>query len=251
MIEKIFEKIEVIEPFPAVYIDSLDLIVIADLHLGYETAAAEEGMFIPKIQYKKISKDIEQICRKREANRVLINGDVKHEFSDMGYHEYKEVSNFFEYMKRVFDDVIIVKGNHDTFLSRITRKHHLNLFDEFHEGEWFFTHGHNDIKISDIKEPYVVIGHEHPSLCLISEIGVREKVKCFLYGEIQDKNMLVLPAFSYFAQGSDVNLVPKKDLLSPILRNIDIDSMKTIGIIEEEKCLPFPKISLMRDLYEH
>ncbi|RLF36472.1 MAG: phosphoesterase, partial [Thermoplasmata archaeon] len=50
---KIFNKIETIEPFPAIKINSLDLIAIADLHLGYETAAAEQGIFIPKIQYKK------------------------------------------------------------------------------------------------------------------------------------------------------------------------------------------------------
>jgi len=59
MTQKIFDVIEIVESFPAVYIKRLNLLVITDLHLGYETAAAEEGMFIPKIQYKKTIEDLE------------------------------------------------------------------------------------------------------------------------------------------------------------------------------------------------
>lgn len=251
MIEKIFDCIEIVEPYPAIYIENLDLLVIADLHLGYETAAVEEGMFIPKIQYKKIKGDMEEISRRRKAKRILINGDVKHEFSETGYHEYKEVSSFFEYVKNVYNEVIVVKGNHDTFIGRITKKYDINLYDEFQEENFFFTHGHQDINIDDVEKKYVILGHEHPSLGLYSEMNVKEKVKCYLYGKIRDKNILVMPAFSYFALGSDVNLIPKKELLSPILRRINIDSMKAIGILEGEKCLHFPEINRMRDLYEH
>ncbi|RLF32017.1 MAG: hypothetical protein DRM98_04595, partial [Thermoplasmata archaeon] len=89
MVDKIFDVIEVVEPFPVVYIESLNMLVIADLHLGYETAAAEEGMFIPKIQYKKTVEDLEIVFKKYRGSRFLINGDVKHEFSETGYHEYR------------------------------------------------------------------------------------------------------------------------------------------------------------------
>ncbi|MDH7517737.1 MAG: metallophosphoesterase [Candidatus Thermoplasmatota archaeon] len=250
MIKKLFDKIRIIEPFPAIYIDDLDLIVIADLHLGYETAATEEGMFIPKIQYKKIVGDINDIYGHIRASRILINGDVKHEFSETGYHEYHEVSSFFDYLKNIFETVIVIKGNHDNFINRITKKHNINLYKEFKEGDFYFTHGHQDINLSDIKEKNLVLAHEHPSLGLYSDINVKEKMKSFLYGKIHDKNLLVLPAFSYFAQGIDVNLVTKTELLSPLLRKIDIDAFKAIGIIEGEKCLPFPSIRQMRELYE-
>lgn len=251
MMEKIFDNIEIIEPFPAIYLEDLDLIIIADLHLGYESAASEDGMFIPKIQYKKTIKDIEVIYAKKHAKRILINGDVKHEFSETSYHEYREVSNFFEFLKRKFDDIIIIKGNHDNFIVRVTKKYEIKLYDMYNEDDFFFIHGHKDVNLDNVKQNNVILGHEHPSIGLISEIGVKEKVKCFLYGEIMGKNMVVMPAFSYFAQGSDVNLIPKKDLLSPILRKIDVDSMKAIGIVEGEKCLSFPKIKHMREeIYE-
>ena len=131
---KIFNKIETIEPFPAIKINSLDLIAIADLHLGYETAAAEQGIFIPKIQYKKTIQNINKILSEKKAKRILINGDIKHEFTETKYHEYKEVDNLLKYLQKRFEEIIIIKGNHDTFISRITKKYdNIKLQDTFHE----------------------------------------------------------------------------------------------------------------------
>lgn len=247
MVDKIFDVIEVVEPFPAVYIRSLNMLVITDLHLGYETAAVEEGMFIPKIQYKKTVKDLELIFKKYNSPRFLINGDVKHEFSETSYHEYKEVSDFFEFIKQFSDDIIVVKGNHDTFIARITKKYGINLYDEYAEEDFLFIHGHKNLDLGEIRQQYIILGHEHPSLALYSELGVKEKIKCFLYGAIDSKNLLVLPAFSYFAQGSDINLIPSDELLSPLLKGINVDSLRAIGVIEGEKCLFFPRIGMLRE----
>ena len=73
--------------------------------------------------------------------------------------------------------------------------------------------------IIEIKQKNIILAHEHPAIGLYTEIGVKEKLKCFLYGKANDKNIVVIPAFSYFAQGSDVNLIPKNELLSPMLKN--------------------------------
>ncbi|RLF39078.1 MAG: hypothetical protein DRN12_07460, partial [Thermoplasmata archaeon] len=91
--------------------------------------------------------------------------------------------------------------------------------------------------------------HEHPSIALYTDIGVKEKIKCFLYGVFGDKQVIVLPAFSYLAPGSDINLIPREELLSPILRTIDIDEMQVIGIIEEDRLLKFPNIGELRRIY--
>lgn len=54
--------IEVIEPYPAIYIKSLDAIVISDLHLGYEGVMAEyHGLFIPRTQFRKELVDIDKL----------------------------------------------------------------------------------------------------------------------------------------------------------------------------------------------
>lgn len=244
---KLFDVMEIVEPFPAVYIEPLSMIAIADLHLGYETAAVEEGMFIPKIQYKKIVADLELILKRYIGSRLLIDGDVKHEFSETGYHEYKEVSDFFDFVKQFSDEIIVVKGNHDTFISKITKRYDITLYDDYSEKDFLFIHGHKSLNLNKVKQRYIILGHEHPSLGLYSDLGIKEKMKCFLYGKSHHKNILVLPAFSYFAQGSDVNLIPHSELLSPVLREIDVDSLEAIGIIEGEKCLSFPRVGLLRE----
>ncbi len=57
-----------------------------------------------------------------------------------------------------------------------------------------------------------------------------------------------MPALSYFAFGSDVNLMPKKELLSPVLRElVDIDDLRVIGISRETGCLDFSQLGKLRE----
>jgi hypothetical protein len=57
---------------------------------------------------------------------------------------------------------------------------------------------------------------------------------------------LVLPAISYYAQGTEINLIPKEELLSPFLKIIDIDEM--IPIVVDYEILAFPKIKFLRKI---
>jgi hypothetical protein len=236
-----------VEPFPALYIQDLKTLVIADLHLGIEGISAEQGMFIPKVQLQKILEDMRELISKQRAERILINGDIKHEFSETSYHEFKEVARFFEFLAQNFEEVIMVKGNHDNFIFRVTNKYDVKLYEEVGMGDYFFIHGHKNKDLKTVKQRNIIIAHEHPSIILHTELGVKEKIKCFLYGRIKNKNFLVMPAFSYFAEGTGINHIPKQELLSPLLRELDIDRMKVVGILEKERYLPFPEISKLRD----
>jgi len=252
---KILENnnIEIIECFPAIYIESIDSIVIADLHLGYEGIMAEQGIFIPKIQFKKELDMLSKIIKKKKASRIIINGDIKHEFSETSYHEFIEVSDLLNFLKNNFKEIILIKGNHDNYIARVSNRYNVKLYEEFKINEFYFLHGHKipiDFMRNDVKT--IIIAHEHPAIALYDEIGVKEKIDCLLYGDMKDgRKIIVLPAFSYFAQGSDVNILPKEELLSPILREyVDIDELNVIGISEEVGCLIFPKIGEIKNIYK-
>ena len=247
---KIFENIFVIESFPALYIQDIDAVVIADLHLGYELLSSEHGVFVPRVQFKKSMEMIKHILEKQKTSRIIIVGDLKHEFSETSYHEYKEVSVFLEELLKHFNEVVVVKGNHDTFITRITRRYNIEVYDEFEDGNYLFVHGHKPKDFDTVKNSTVILGHEHPSIALFTDVGTKEKVKCFLHGKFKGKQLIVLPAFSYFAQGSDVNLIPKEELLSPILKKIDVDEMKGVGVLEGDQLLEFPSIGKLRRIYE-
>ena len=118
----------------------------------------------------------------------------------------------------------------------------LRMLDSYRENGILFVHGHEDFEEEDFDT--VVIGHEHPALVLTEQIGVSEKIEGFLYGQTQDsKNIVVLPAFSSIANGTGVNEVPSRELLSPILRNsVSKGSLKAVGVDREAGLFEFPAL---------
>jgi len=65
---KIFEDIEIINSFRAIYIKELDLLAISDLQLGEELYLAEEkGIFVPQIQLKEMKKELNAIFKKTKS----------------------------------------------------------------------------------------------------------------------------------------------------------------------------------------
>jgi putative SbcD/Mre11-related phosphoesterase len=241
---KLFEDVEIINGHRAIYIQDLDLVVISDLQLGEELYLAEEkGIFVPQVQLKEIKKELNDIFKKVKAKRILINGDLKHEFGEASRQEWREVIDFVEFLRKKVKEIIIVRGNHDNYLLNIASKINLQVFDPFYlEKGYLFTHGHK--KISYPKEFHtLIIGHEEPAI-ILKEGFDKIKLPALLYGKMKNgKRIICLPAFSYLSSGTEVNAVDKEDLLSPILKeDVEIDDLEVIGIDKEVGSLKFGKI---------
>jgi len=241
---KLFEDVEIVNGHRAIYIKELDLVAISDLQLGEELYLAEErGIFVPQIQLKEIKKELNEIFKKVKAKRILINGDLKHEFGEASRQEWREVIDFVEFLRKKVKEIIIVRGNHDNYLLNIASKINLQVFDPFYlEKGYLFTHGHK--KISYPKEFHtLIIGHEEPAI-ILKEGFDKIKLPALLYGKMKNgKRIICLPAFSYLSSGTEVNAVDKEDLLSPILKeDVEIDDLEVIGIDKEVGSLKFGKI---------
>jgi len=241
---KLFEDVEIINGHRAIYIQDLDLVVISDLQLGEELYLAEEkGIFVPQVQLKEIKKELNDIFKKVKAKRILINGDLKHEFGEASRQEWREVIDFVEFLRKKVKEIIVVRGNHDNYLLNIASKINLQVFDPFYlEKGYLFTHGHK--KISYPKEFHtLIIGHEEPAI-ILKEGFDKIKLPALLYGKMKNgKRIICLPAFSYLSSGTEVNAVDKEDLLSPILKeDVEIDDLEVIGIDKEVGALKFGKI---------
>jgi putative SbcD/Mre11-related phosphoesterase len=241
---RLFEDVEIINGHKAIYIQDLDLVVISDLQLGEELYLAEEkGIFVPQVQLKEIKKELNDIFKKVKAKRILINGDLKHEFGEASRQEWREVIDFVEFLRKKVKEIIIVRGNHDNYLLNIASKINLQVFDPFYlEKGYLFTHGHK--KISYPKEFHtLIIGHEEPAI-ILKEGFDKIKLPALLYGKMKNgKRIICLPAFSYLSSGTEVNAVDREDLLTPILReDVEIDDLEVIGIDKEVGALKFGKI---------
>ena len=66
-------------------------VVLGDLHLGYERALEQEGMYIPRINTDSICDALNDILCRYEPSRVVLLGDVKHDFKRSGFEEKREV----------------------------------------------------------------------------------------------------------------------------------------------------------------
>ncbi len=239
--------IELIDGKPILYIKSLSALVCSDLHLGYEDMMATKGVFIPHVNLKSIKEQLDYTIDLLKPKLLIINGDVKNEFSSTNVHEFNELYDFFNYIGKNNIKIILVKGNHDNYINKYKHSFNIEVYDnEFVSGRYLFFHGElmptNNYKTID----FLVMGHEHPSIKITSNSGKIERLKCFLYGKYHNKNLLVLPAISYFALGTIMN-GGKIGFISPILNSINIDGMDAIAIGYNET-INFGKIKLLKRL---
>jgi putative SbcD/Mre11-related phosphoesterase len=195
-----------------------DYLVISDLHLGYEEALNSQGIMLPKFQYPLIIERLQEIISKNPTENIIINGDLKHEFGIISRQEWSETQNFIEFVKAKFQEIVLIKGNHDPLTPVIARKNGLEFHERFSIGD--FTVMHGDLIPYDwkkIREETIIIGHEHPTVGIRSYERV-EKIKCFLKGSYDNKNLIVMPSFNFVTEGSDIlNEKP----LSPFLAHIE------------------------------
>ncbi len=236
-------EFEIIDSLPAVYFKEIDTVAVADLHLGLEASMVSKGYYVPEFQLDKVKQELNKCFELTQASRIVLNGDLKNEFST-NYSEKKEVSKLLEFLKRIFDQVVVIKGNHDLFLEETVQGEGLELKESFLKNGVLFVHGHEKIDVSG-KYHTVVIGHEHPALALEDDIGHVEKFPCLLHGENDEGlELIVLPAFSHVANGSEVNNMKASSLLSPVLKNkVGLDSMNAIAVSREGGVYDFGRLS--------
>jgi len=249
---KISENIEAVDL--SLYLPSSKTLVFADFHIGFEESLESQGILVPRFQLKDILARLKKIFEKieksaclrptllgsfspprfqkgaekevgherdrRQASEtcietIVINGDLKHEFGEISRQEWNDGLALIDFLAAKCEQIILVKGNHDTILGPIARKRNLEVVDSYAIDDIFITHGHKLPEKELSKQiKTIIIGHEHPALSL-TEAAKTEKYKCFLKGSWRGRNLIVQPSFNLITEGTDV---AKQTLLSPFLQ---------------------------------
>ncbi len=181
------------------------VLVIGDLHLGYEESLNERGFFVSRSVLKNVLDYFEKFFKKfGRFDKIILLGDVKHEFGKISRQEWGEVIEVVESFKKKCEEIIIVKGNHDKILEPVIRRYEYVRFVDYYIFEEFcFLHGDREFKEIYSKEiKYWIVGHGHPAI-KISDGVKMEKYKCFLYGKYKDKRVVIVPSFIEVSEGSD------------------------------------------------
>ncbi len=213
---EIAKDIEIIDL--GLFLKKHNVLIISDLHIGYENYLTDQGVFVPKFQYKDIINSLKSIFNKSKPEIVIINGDLKHEFGRILRQEWKDVINIIDFIQKHCKKIIIIKGNHDVILGPIARKKDIDLINYYLIEDILIAHGD---EVLDIKSKIIIIGHDHPAV-LLRDKAKFEKYKCFLKGMYKKQILIVQPSFNPLIEGSDVL---KEKILSPYL-NQDISNFE-------------------------
>ncbi len=217
----------------ALYLKRENILIISDTHIGYEESLNRQGVLIPRFQFKETIKRLNKVfealsvnrgggaCEGKWLNKIIINGDIKHEFGTISEQEWRHTLRLIDYLKKYSKEIILIKGNHDKTLGPIAEKRGVKVKDYMIISDMLIIHGDrldNNIQklIKKHRIKKIIIGHEHPAISLREGLRV-ENYKCFLKGKWKRKTLIVQPSFNLVTEGTDVT---KEALLIPFLTDL-------------------------------
>lgn len=209
----------------ALYIPKENVLIISDVHIGYEEALNRQGVLVPRFQFDLLLKRIENIFRminiskKNKLSQFIINGDIKHEFGTISAQEWKQTLRFIDFISEYSEEIVLIRGNHDVILGPLVDKRGLSLVDDAVIDDVLILHGDKipeHIERTMKKTKTIIIGHEHPAISFPQ--NPLERYKCFLKGSwsrrFAKNTLIVMPSFFLFNEGTNVL---QESLLSPFL----------------------------------
>ena len=191
------------------------ILVIGDLHLGYEEALRTRGLDIPLRQFEEITTELEEVIdyiktRYGKIAQIIFLGDIKHHFGYIA-SEREEIRKLIRVLrtKNIEEkNIIFIRGNHE--------KNDKNgkFLDYYIVKDIIFIHGH--CEFPEIYAPeinLVVMAHLHPTITLLDKMKIKkEKYKCFLVGRFKKKDFVILPSFLSITEGVNLDeLFGEKD----------------------------------------
>lgn len=184
------------------------ILVVGDLHLGYEASLRARGLEVPIGQFQEIRQELEKTIQYIKAKygkieEIIFLGDVKHHFGFKD-QEKKEILNLINFLRKYLENenrIIFIRGNHE--------KNETNgkLLDYYLEKDMAFIHGHREfLEIYDKNINLIIMGHLHPTITIQDKMKIKkEKYKCFLVGKYKHKEVVILPSFISITEGVSIN----------------------------------------------
>ena len=161
---------------PALLLEKLGdrVLVIADLHLGWEVTLARQGIHVPS-QVPRLLEKLRRILWETAAHKLILLGDIKHAVSKVELEEWRYVPEFFENLVKIVPDIQVVPGNHDGNLEalvppvvKIAKSEGIVIW-----GSVGLMHGHAWPKWALLGCKYLVMGHLHPVVAFTDPLGFR------------------------------------------------------------------------------
>jgi uncharacterized protein len=258
-----------ITPLPPYAVASLStretsILVIADLHVGWEMALSSKGIHVPS-QMPKLLARLSTVLSEYKPDKLLILGDVKHTIATAEMGEWHDIPDLFNELKKKTREILVIRGNHDGNLEPLLPDGiELLPATGFAVGETGFFHGHQWPTPSILQCKSLVMGHVHPVVAFRDPAGFRitrqvwVKARCnrqklahailqrrnkkkeakeieSLSAEPETLELLVMPSFNDFLGGRPLNEsrlssgAMNETVAGPVLRSnaVDLENAET------------------------
>ena len=150
------------------------IVVIGDLHIGWEVTLAQQGIHIPSQTSKMLSR-LTAIIEKEKPTKLTILGDVKHSVTAAELEEWRDVPEFFEALLRLVPSIQVILGNHDGNLEPLTPSR-IELIPPTGVAlgnKFGLLHGHAWPAPAILGCETLILGHLHPAVTLRDALGYR------------------------------------------------------------------------------
>ncbi|MBS7621107.1 metallophosphoesterase [Candidatus Bathyarchaeota archaeon] len=162
-------------PHPAALVKTREtkVLVVADLHIGWEIALSEKGIHVPT-QMPKLLQKLKMLISRFRPEKLLIVGDVKHTVATAEISEWHDVPDFFTELKTQVQEIQVIRGNHDGNLDPLLPEGVKTLPSSGTIiGDVGFFHGHRWPSPALLKCKTIVMGHVHPVVGFHDPAGFR------------------------------------------------------------------------------
>ena len=167
--------IKPIPPYPALLLrrKSERVLVVADLHIGWEVPLTQKGVHVPS-QTPKILGKILQVIKACKPTRLIFLGDVKHGVARVEMEEWRDIPDFCEVLEKKVSDIQVIPGNHDGTLEPLLPENTKILPSTgVVFGNVGLSHGHAWPAPELLGCRSIVTGHVHPLVAFHDPMGFR------------------------------------------------------------------------------
>jgi len=150
------------------------VVVLGDLHIGWEVSLAQQGIHVPS-QTTKMLERLKHIVADEKPTRIIMLGDVKHSVTGVELEEWKDVPDFFEKLLKLVPSIQVISGNHDGNLEPLTPRE-VELMGSSGIALWErfgLLHGHAWPSPVILGCETLIMGHLHPAVTLRDALGYR------------------------------------------------------------------------------
>jgi putative SbcD/Mre11-related phosphoesterase len=253
--------LELIKNEPAVLLreKTRRVLVIADLHIGYERTLVNQEIYSSNIT-KRLLDHLDALVSQVNPTEIIILGDLKHTIRSFSTQEFRSVAVLLDRLQQKAT-LTIVRGNHDADLelvvpddSTIIPSSGLKLI--FGKQHIYLLHGHAQPHQDILSCQNLIMGHIHPTIAISALKERRSKhrvwakvgwqstiIEAFsqwfgydilekhkdLIPNILAMKILIIPAFLDLLHGHVLNRSSSRELQgNPIFRHLDLNNAEIV-----------------------